>query len=318
MKFKKVIAQFKADNMILAEELICDIFFSFKLKGVECDVPIDEPDEGFGTSTLPKPEICSITGYLPLIDSSDILIEKINKKASSLSDLNINVDIKIEIVDEKDWAEAWKKYFEVTPITDRITIKPEWKDHDARKDEIVIHLDPGMAFGTGTHPSTAMCIRLIQAFLKPGSTFLDVGTGSGILMIAAARLGAKSLVGIDTDEVAITVAQKNLAKNDIDPKMFNLLCTTLDKIDPCPCQFIAVNIIAQVIVSILPEISIRMTDETITILSGIIRDRQNDVMAALEAHDLFVVHEEYTDEWVTLAVKKRATSKNRGQHPLPA
>jgi ribosomal protein L11 methyltransferase len=307
MKFKKVIAQFKADNMILAEELICDIFFSFNLKGVECNVPLYEPDEGFGTNTLPKPEICSITGYFPLVDSPDILVEKINKRASKLSDLDIKVDIKIEIVDEKDWSEAWKTYFEVTPITDRITVKPEWKDHDAREDEIIIHLDPGMAFGTGTHPSTAMCIRLIESFLKPGSTFLDVGTGSGILMIAAARLGAARLVGIDTDEVAIKVAKKNLAKNDIDPGMFNLLCTTLDKIDPLPCQFIAANIIAQVIVAILPEISIRMTDETITILSGIIRDRQKDVLAALEAQNLFVIHEEYTDEWVALAVKKQLT-----------
>ncbi|WP_457552611.1 50S ribosomal protein L11 methyltransferase [Desulfobacula sp.] len=304
MKFKKVIAQFYADNVILAEELICDIFFSFNLKGVVCDVPLDEPDEGFGTNTLPKPEICSITGYLPLLDSTDILIEKIRKKAASLLDLNIKIDIKIEIVDEKDWSEAWKIYFNVTPITDKITIKPVWKNHDARPDEIVIHLDPGMAFGTGTHPSTAMCIQLIETFFKPGSNFLDIGTGSGILMIAAAKLGASKLVGIDTDEVAIKVAKENLKKNNINPEIYSLLCTTLDKIDPSPCQFIAVNIIAQVIVAILPEISMRMTQNTITILSGIIKERQNDVLAALKAHHLCVIHEAYQDEWVCLAVKK--------------
>lgn len=305
MKFKKVIVQFDTKNLILAEELICDIFFSFNLKGVVCDIPLDEPDEGFGTNTLPKPETNSITGFLPLIDSSDIILEKIKQKAAKLSNLNIKTTIKIEIVDEKDWSEAWKAYFEVTPVTDRITIKPEWKDHTAQEDEIVIHLDPGMAFGTGTHPTTAMCIQQIETFLVPGSTFLDVGTGSGILMIAAAKLGASSLVGIDTDEVAIQVTRKNLAKNDIDPKICDLLCTSLDQTPPGTFGFIAANIIAQVIVDILPEISLRMTQETTTVLSGIIEERQADVTAALEACHLVVIHEDHMDEWVTLAVKKK-------------
>ncbi|MBT5547327.1 MAG: 50S ribosomal protein L11 methyltransferase, partial [Desulfobacula sp.] len=104
MKFKKVIARFYADNIDLAEELICNIFFSLNLKGVVCDVPLEEPDEGFGTNTLPKPEICSITGFLPLIDSSDIMVENIRKKTADLSHLDIKVDLQIEIVDEQDWA----------------------------------------------------------------------------------------------------------------------------------------------------------------------------------------------------------------------
>jgi len=305
MKFKKIIVQFDAENLIIAEELICDIFFSFNLKGVVCDIPLDEPDEGFGTHTLAPPEIYSITGFLPLLDSSDIILNKIKKRALNLSKLNIKVEIKVEIVDEKDWADAWKAYFDVTPITDRITIKPAWKDYDEKKDEIVIHLDPGMAFGTGTHPSTAMCIKLIETYLEPGSSFLDIGTGSGILMIAAARLGAERLMGIDNDEVAIKVARQNLAKNDIDPGSWDLLCTTLDKTDPTPCDCIAANIIAQVIVDILPEIAVRMTNNTTALLSGIIKDRLNDVRAALEKNNLFVIHEEGMDEWVALAVKKK-------------
>jgi ribosomal protein L11 methyltransferase len=304
MKFKKVIVQFDTENVMLAEELICEIFFSFHLKGVVCDIPLDEPDEGFGTNTLPKPEVNSITGFLPLMDSSDIILEKIIEKTSKLSELKIAVDIKTEIVDERDWADAWKTYFEVTPITDRITIKPEWKSHTPREDEMVIHLDPGMAFGTGTHPSTAMCIRLMETLLVAGSTVLDVGTGSGILMIAAAKLGAAHLVGIDTDEIAIRVARQNLAKNDINPETYDLMCTTLDKTAPGPYHFIAANIIAQVIVDILPDISTRMTQNTTTILSGIIQERKKDVLAALEANHLFVIHEDHMDEWVTLAVKK--------------
>ncbi len=308
MKFKKIIVQFDAENLILAEELICDIFFSFNLKGVICDIPLDEPDEGFGTNTLPESEIYSITGFLPLLDSSDIILEKIMEKTLNLSDFNIKTDIKTEIVDEKDWSESWKAYFNVTKITDRITIKPAWKDYHAREDEIIIHLDPGMAFGTGTHPSTAMCIKLIETYLEPGSIFLDIGTGSGILMVTAAKLGARRLIGIDNDEIAITVAKQNLAKNQIDTSLFDLSYTTLDKTDRIPYDCIAANIIAQVIVEILPGISIRMTKDTTTILSGIIRERQNEILAALEKNHLYVIHEDYMDEWVALVVKKKPTA----------
>ena len=305
MKFKKIIVQFDAENLILAEELICDIFFSFNLKGVICDIPLDEPDEGFGTNTLPKPEIYSITGFLPLLDSSDSILEKIKAKTLNLSNFNIKAKIKTEIVDEKDWSESWKAYFNVTKITDRITIKPAWKDYHSRKDEIIIHLDPGMAFGTGTHPSTAMCIKLIETYLEPGSSFLDIGTGSGILMITAAKLGARKIMGIDNDEVAIKVARLNLAKNSIDPGNYDLLCTTLDRTDEISYNCIAANIIAQVIIDILPGISMRMTKDTTTILSGIIRERQNEILIALEKNHLFVIHEEVMDEWITLAVKKK-------------
>jgi len=304
MKFKKVVAQFTSEDMDLAEGLICDIFFSLHLKGVICDIPLEEPDEGFGTNTLPKPENYSITGFLPLLDSSEIILKKIKNKANQLSSFNIQVDILTSIVDEKDWSDAWKDFFEVTPITDRITIKPDWKDHTPKKGEIVIHLDPGMAFGTGTHPTTFMCIELIDRFFRFGDTFLDIGTGSGILMIAAAKLGAKHLYGIDTDEIAINVASKNILKNSIDTQTCLLKCETLDKSPVIPFSFIAANIIAQVIVDILPDICLRMDQNTTTILSGIIKDRLDDVKTALKQNHLSIIEETFTDEWVALAVKK--------------
>jgi len=312
MKFKKITVLFETDNIPIAEELICQIFFSFNIKGVVCDIPLEEPDEGFGTHTLPLPEHYSITGYLPLLDSSDMILEQIKTEAAKLMDFGIKIEIVTEIVDEKEWADAWKAYFNVTRITDRITIKPQWKDHVEKKGGIVIHLDPGMAFGTGTHPTTAMCLTLIEKFLKPGTSFLDIGTGSGILMIAAAKLGASHLLGIDTDEAAITIARENLNLNKIDPAIYHLLCQTLDQTDPLPFDCIAANIIAQVIVDILPDIALRMTNDTTTLLSGIIRERQASVLAALEENLLFVIHEEYIDEWVTLAVQKKPGQKKPG------
>ncbi|OGR32837.1 MAG: ribosomal protein L11 methyltransferase, partial [Desulfobacula sp. RIFOXYB2_FULL_45_6] len=273
MKFYKITLLFETGNIPLAEELICNIFFSFNIKGVVCDIPLEEPDEGFGTHTLPVPEQYSITGYLPFLDSSAIILDQIETEAAKLIDSGIRAEMVTVVVDEKEWADAWKAHFNVTRITDRITIKPQWKDHVEKKGEIVIHLDPGMAFGTGTHPTTAMCLTLIEKYLKPGGTFLDIGTGSGILMIAAAKLGAGRLMGIDTDEAAIAVARENLDLNRINPSIYGLACHTLDRTDPRPHDCIAANIIAQVIVDILPDIALRMTGETVTLLSGIIRER---------------------------------------------
>ena len=305
MKFKKVVARFDGPDISIAEELICDIFFSFNLKGVVCDIPLDEPDEGFGTQTLPLPEFNSITGFLPVTDNTEIQVENIGLKTANLSDLGIRVELLTEIVDEKDWADAWKDYFEVTPVTDRITIKPDWKAHTARKGEIVIRLDPGMAFGTGTHTTTSMCIKLIDAYFKPGTSFLDIGTGSGILMITACKLGAGRLVGIDIDPVAVSVARKNLEKNAVPPAIYHLACAGLHTLPEDPVDFIAANIIAQVIVDILPEIEKRMAHHTVTILSGIIKDRLKDVTAGLETCQLEVIEKIVDHEWVALAVKKR-------------
>ena len=213
MKFKKVIARFNADNIELAEEVICHIFFSFNLKGVICEVPIPEPDEGFGTHTLKPPEHNSIIGYLPDTDDSDIMISKIKACLAGLTDMAVQVDVSSEKVDEKDWAHAWKAYFNVTRITDKIVVKPEWKDYTPEPGEIIIHIDPGMAFGTGTHPTTSMCLALMEEYVQPGKTLLDVGCGSGILMICAAKLGSGTMTGIDVDPAAVDITRKKLEKN---------------------------------------------------------------------------------------------------------
>lgn len=304
MKFKKITAAFETENISLAEEVICDIFFSFNLKGVVCNVPLEEPDEGFGTHTLHLPDQNSIVGYFPDIDSSDIILEKIYARSKGLTQFGIHLTIEVEIVDEKNWADAWKAYFNVTRITDRIVIKPDWKDYDPAPDDIVIHLDPGMAFGTGTHPTTAMCIRMIEKFLVPGSGFLDVGTGSGILMIAAAGLGAKRLTGIDTDEVAVGISKKNLDKNKVNPLLYSLACTTLDQTPQKTYDLIAANIIAQVIVDIMPDLEKRIAPGGVAILSGIIRERKPDVLAALETSNLHIHHETNEGEWVAFAVRR--------------
>ncbi|PIE61489.1 MAG: 50S ribosomal protein L11 methyltransferase [Desulfobacterales bacterium] len=302
MKFKKITAEFNTEAIELAEEMISHVFFSFNLKGVVCNVPIPEPDEGFGTNTLPLPEQNAIIGYLPEMDASDMIIEKIRAKLSDLSFMGICINVRIDVVDEKDWADAWKDYFNVTRITDRIVVKPEWKPYTPKPADVVIHIDPGMAFGTGTHPTTAMCIECMETHLTSGQTVLDVGCGSGILMIAAAKLGAANIFGIDVDPMAVDITRKNLEKNKIDPSLYALETTTLDTIPNTHYDLIVANIIAQVIVDIAGDIKKRMVPQGVAILSGIIKDRRADVLDAMNANGLVLTTEHLTDEWVAMVV----------------
>ena len=217
----------------------------------------------------------------------------------------VQVDVLSEVVDEKDWAHAWKEYFNVTRITDKIVVKPEWKDYTPASGEIIIHIDPGMAFGTGTHPTTFMCLALLEEYVKPGKTLLDVGCGSGILMIGAAKLGAGAMTGIDVDPVAVDITQQNLEKNGIALDGVTLGAVTLDKTPEIQYNLICANIIAQVIVSIMPDIAVRLAPDGNAILSGIIEERLPDIYAALDTQNLECVKKITRDEWVALVVCRK-------------
>ncbi|THB73428.1 MAG: 50S ribosomal protein L11 methyltransferase [Desulfobacteraceae bacterium] len=303
MKFREVKAVFSTHEISLAEELISDIFFSCGVKGVVCNIPLTEPDEGFGTQTLVPPDEYSIVGYVPCNDTGALLFAEVKRRLAGLSEFNINIHVDTVTVDESDWENAWKEFFHVTHITPDIVIKPEWRDYTPSPGDRVIHLDPGMAFGTGTHPSTAMCIRLMDRHITPGMRFLDVGTGSGILMITAALLGASYLKGIDNDETAVFVARTNLDKNRVDSKATDLAFTTLNTLPPDPYHCIAANIIAQVILDILEDIKKRLAPGGVAILSGIVTDHEQEIIERLQTLDFEVAERLTQEEWVALAVR---------------
>lgn len=305
MEFKKIMAVFESGNPALAEELVSDMFFSAGITGVVCHLPLAEPDEGFGTRTLDPPAENIIEGYLPDTDEADAVVEKITGRAGELERDGIRVSIRIGSVADRDWADAWKQHFHVMHITDRIVVKPAWQPFDPGPEDIVIHLDPGMAFGTGTHPSTCMCLRQIEKNLVPGQHFLDVGCGSGILMIAAAKLGAAKLTGIDTDQTAVTITRKNLAKNHISLDRCFLFTGTLDQAPPARYDLIAANIIAQTIAAIMKDIKKCMAPHARAILSGIIQERLPEVTDALHCHGLKIIHQDTIEEWVTLTVARK-------------
>jgi len=300
MKWLHIKAIFEYDNIDLAEELVSNIFFSLDLSGVECNVPI--PGSPFNKDL----EEYSIATYIPCTDSAPSILKQIKSKAMALGKEGIKISIETKEVDEENWAESWKDFFHVTKITPKIIVKPEWRNYKRKDGEVVIELDPGMAFGTGTHPTTALCIKMIEQYLKKGQSFLDVGTGSGILMIAAAKLGAKKVIGIDNDEVAVIIAKQNIEKNNIDSDKFQVSLNILENFDKEGFDIICANILAHVIIDIMPSIKSRLIPGGIAILSGIIKEKQESVLSCIAANNLELATIEHMEEWVAISVKKSA------------
>ena len=287
-----------------AVELISSLFEDIGLSGVVVEDPDLEPTEGWGEDALPKPEHHTVTGYFPRNDS---LASNCLKLEQGLADLKQNQGILFQIIyregDEEDWAESWKAYFWPEKLTDILVVKPTWREYTPAVGEMIIEIDPGMAFGTGTHPTTALCVQMIQDYLKPGDAFLDVGTGSGILMVAAARLGASRMFGTDADSLACDIARQNLLLNHIDPNRFcvksgNLVDTVTETF-----QLISANILSEVILVLLDDVQQALVPDGILICSGIIEANQKQVVEKMKATGFEILEVRSKEGWVAIAAK---------------
>lgn len=206
-------------------------------------------------------------------------------------------------VSEKDWANQWKQYFHTTKVGQRIVIKPDWESYNARGDEKVIELDPGMAFGTGTHATTSLCIQRLEELVTPDCDVFDVGTGSGILAMAAALLGARSVRAVDIDGKAVEVARENIAKNDLGGRISvsqgNLLDGTEGQAD-----LIVANIIAEIIISLLPDAEKKLRPHGTFLVSGVIEERLGDVKEAAEKVGFRIVDVRHRAGWTAITMRK--------------
>ncbi|MCP4350078.1 MAG: 50S ribosomal protein L11 methyltransferase [Desulfobacterales bacterium] len=288
----------------LAVDLISDIFYDLGLKGVVVGDPDAEPDEGWGDGVEKSADDYSVTGYFPKNEQTGKKCRTLENELVRLENENrIKTSVVYMEIDEEDWAESWKTYFWPEKITENIVVRPTWREYNPGQDETVLEIDPGMAFGTGTHPTTALCIGMIEKYLKPGNTFLDIGTGSGILMIAAAKLGAEKIWGTDTDEVAVEIAEKNLLLNKIKPEKFRVANSNLADIVEERFDIVAANILSEVIIVLLDDVRNVLADKGIFICSGIIKRAKDAVvqkMADLEFEILEICEKE---EWVSIAAR---------------
>lgn len=296
----------------LAADLISDVFYDFGLQGVVVEDPGIEPEEDWAEDAVGRPAQHTVSGYFHKDSDADQRCQILEEKVRQLSGrLGFFYRITYKELDEQDWAHAWKAYFWPQKISPHLVVKPTWRDYQADDDEIVIELDPGMAFGTGTHPTTALCMTLIEKYLTPGDSFLDVGTGSGILMIAAAKLGAGRLCGVDKDAVAIEVAGQNLALNQVASRMFRLTTGSLVAEISDSYTFIAANIFSHVILELLKDISRVLRTGGIFVCSGIMAENKNSVLSAMKNLGFIILETAAQEGWVAIAGRLQAKSREQ-------
>ena len=209
-------------------------------------------------------------------------------------------------VKEEDWANSWKKYYKPIRTGRRLVIVPVWETYEPKEGEVIVLMEPGMAFGTGTHETTRLCAGLVEEYTKPGCTVLDVGCGSGILAIAAAKLGAGKCFACDIDPVAVRVAVENTELNHTP----NVTCAVSDLLKQAKkteggYEIVVANIVADVIIRLAPDVGDYIADDGVFIVSGIIEERAEEVTAALAANGWHVEEERFENGWYAAAARKQ-------------
>lgn len=220
-----------------------------------------------------------------------------------MSAAGIDFNIEKDTVDDNEWNENWKKHFKAFEIGRKIAVTPSWEEYKNKDNRTVIHLDPGTAFGTGTHATTSMCIEALEDEVKGGETVLDIGTGSGILAIAAVLLGAKSAKGIDIDELSVKTAKENAKINNVDNFTEFQAGDLADKVTG-KFDIICANIVADVIIRLFENVKSFMKEETRLIISGIIDLREKDIENAIEKSSFEIVKKLHRSEWFCYILKK--------------
>ncbi|GED31346.1 MULTISPECIES: 50S ribosomal protein L11 methyltransferase [Brevibacillus] len=300
-----------------ATEAVSSILYEMGANGVVIEDPevlYREWDTPFGEIYQLSPDDFPAEGvfvkaYLP-VDSSELfdVVEELKEQLAQLTEYGLDIgkaNIAVNDVHEDEWAHAWKKYYKPVHVTDRMTIKPVWEEYEPRHDkEIIIEMDPGMAFGTGTHPTTILCLRAVEKYVDEGDRLYDVGTGTAILSIAAIKLGAEHVLAMDLDEVAVRSAQANTELNGVHEKITVRQNNLLDGVEE-PVDVVVANILAEVIVRFTDDVYRVLKPEGVFIASGIIQAREADVKKALADSGLVVVETIMIDDWVAIVSKKR-------------
>lgn len=222
---------------------------------------------------------------------------------------SLEIDAKIELIGlkEEEWSTAWKKYYKPIKVSNRLVIVPMWEDYEAENNEVIVKMDPGMAFGTGTHETTRLVAGLIEKYMKKGDKVLDVGTGSGILSICAAKLGAQACLAYDIDPVAVRVAKENCEKNGCADK---IECGVSDllkdvKIPEGGFDFAVANIVADIIIRLSPDIGRCLADDAYYITSGIIDEREADVLDAMSKQNFGLCETVHENGWCAIVFRKQ-------------
>lgn len=291
-----------------AVESLSELLSRYISGGVAIEEAIELIDEGQAYRVLAGQPV-KVHAYLPVDGKEEEIRQQVAEGVWHLASLGPQFvgELHTRTVNEEDWANAWKDYYHVTHIGQRIVIRPSWREYTARDDEVVLELDPGMAFGTGLHPSTRMCLEQLEKYIRQKLRVLDVGTGSGILALAAAKLGAESVYCIDDSSVAVESARANAAANGLS-ECIHVQLGVLDEAEAMRLEgrydLVLANIIARVIGSIAPYLAQVMAPAGLLITSGIIEERRAEAEQPLLDAGLRLVDTVIINDWVTLIMSK--------------
>lgn len=292
-----------------AVEAVSGILYNTGVKGVAIEDPEDieykkkHPGDWdyFDESLLEIKDCAIIKGYYKQDEYFDEYVKYIKESVGKLAEFGIDKGkgiVTVTKVNETDWENNWKKYYKPTKVGERIVVKPIWEEYEAKENEIILELDPGMAFGTGTHETTRMCIKALEKHVKKESVVFDIGTGSGILAIAAAKLQAKKAIGVDLDPVAVKSAGENVKFNKLEN--IEILHGNLMEVVAGKADIVIANIIADVIMFLAKDVASFINDGGYFISSGIIKDRKDDVIKALEECNFNIQEVNVDGEWVCI------------------
>jgi len=272
-----------------AAEAVAEVLSRFAPRGVAIEARPEDADSGS----------VAVRAYLPANTSLPRTRRKVEEAIWHLGQILPIPEPCFREVAEADWAEAWKRQMQVLHIGRRVVVCPSWLSHTPQDEEIVLRLDPGMAFGTGLHPTTQMCLLALEELIRPGMEVLDLGTGSGILAIAAAKLGAGSVLALDNDPEAVAVALANVRHNSVAGQVqvaegsLGAASATFD--------IVLVNILAHVIVEMTGQgLAARLAQGGLLVAAGLIADQEADVREALQTAGLAVTRRRQIDDWVGL------------------
>lgn len=297
-----------------AVEPISNILHEAGASGVVIEDPLDlvtEREDQFGEIYQLNPEDYPEEGvivkaYLPVNSSLGETVDEIKLAINQLSTYNIDLGknkVSLNEVHEEEWATAWKKYYNPVKISEKFTIVPTWEEYTPiSSDELIIELDPGMAFGTGTHPTTVLCIQALERTVKSGDRIVDVGTGSGVLSIAAAKLGAEKVEALDLDEVAVHVARENAELNKVQDVVEIRQNNLLEGVE-AEKDIVVANILAEVILRFVDDAKKIVKKDGYFISSGIIEQKKDVVKDAILKAGFTIEETIMMEDWVAIIAK---------------
>ncbi|HEX3027501.1 MAG TPA: 50S ribosomal protein L11 methyltransferase [Clostridia bacterium] len=313
MNYHKIIVYTTSEGI----EPVCGRLYSLGVTGVEIE---DEKDfNEFLKSNQPywdyvDEELCKkmsgetrVMAYLADDPTQEETFHEIAEALKELKEIDSEsrfgrLEMDVQSVSEDDWANNWKQYYKPTRIGKKLVVVPEWESYDARENDRIIKIKPGMAFGTGTHETTRLCMELIEKYVSEGTSMLDIGTGSGILAVAALILGAQSALGVDIDEIAVKVAMENACLNGVGERLSTVCGDLVGKVTG-RYDLITANIVADVIIRLAPSVKQYLAKGGVFIASGIIDTREDEVTDALFAEGLTAFDRRTDRGWVALALR---------------